>query len=111
MNVQRDEEGEGPDGMKFCGVRALQSEGKKPGSGGRFEGQGAPYTILRNEPTVFAENIQCIIQYIKHLRQKILEEIGGFVFQNEPTGGVFWRGERQELGSFLMITDDHKGGS
>ena len=63
-----------------------------PTNNWRWRDSRIKHAILPNEPTVFAEYFQCKIQYTKHLRPKTLREIGGFVFENEPTGEVFLGG-------------------
>ena len=50
------------------------------------------YTILRNEPTVLADDflfITTIVNYLCRLQGRFA---GGFVLENEATGGVFLRG-------------------
>ena len=47
------------------------------------------YTFLRNEPTVFHRNLLCNLHCMSDLWLKFIREFGGFVLENEPTGGVF----------------------
>jgi hypothetical protein len=48
-----------------------------------------PYTFLRNEPTVLAGEIPWIMRIVKYLCRLQRVFAGGFVLENEPTGGVF----------------------
>jgi hypothetical protein len=51
-----------------------------------YRGRGGLYMFLRNEPTVFWFDFRCNGLCTRNLRRNIAEQIGGFVFQNEPTG-------------------------
>ena len=58
----------------------------RPSYGATREG---PYTFLRNEPTVLADEILCIMRVLNYLCRLQKVFAGGFVFQNEPTGRGF----------------------
>jgi hypothetical protein len=61
---------------------------------------GPPYTFLRNEPTVLADDFLCIIRIIRYLYRLQTRFAGGFVLENEPTGGVFFWGIHGKVGRF-----------
>ena len=67
--------------------------------GGPDEGQGALYTFLPNEPTVLADKILCIMRMVNYLCRLQRVFAGGFVLENEPTGGVFWGAFGRKMGS------------
>ena len=102
------------DSMDDGGI--TERHGREPTSRGRYEGRaarattagrpvgwggnrdrmsllrgavGAKDVFLRNEPTVFHQNLLCNLRCMRGLWLKFIEEFGGFVFQNEPTGGGF----------------------
>src|ERR1035438_5703627 len=75
-----------------CGWSSLLRQGY----GGRDFGQNLAlggarikHAILPNEPTVFERYSLRIRVTISSLQRKVTEKFGGFVFQNEPTGGGF----------------------
>ena len=86
--------------------------GREPTSRGRYEGQAARatkgtrplYMFLRNEPTVFGGEMLWNIHLVKDLCGLQKAFAGGFVLENEPTGGVFLGGERRKVGSFAAKT-------
>ncbi len=47
------------------------------------------HVFLRNEPTVLVDRILCIIHMVNYLCRLQRAFAGGFVLENEPTGGVF----------------------
>ena len=57
--------------------------------------------ILRNEPTVLADEVLRINLLSKYLCCLQSRFAGGFVLENEPTGGVFSGGIRGKVGSFM----------
>jgi hypothetical protein len=87
--------------------------------------QRGPYTFLRNEPTVFGEEILCIMRVLKYFWICRATFAGGFVFGNEPTGPPsrgrygatrptrrgFLRGIERELGSFQGGNEGTGGGA
>ena len=54
------------------------------------------HVFLRNEPTVFADDFLCITSISKYLSRLQGSFAGGFVLENEPTGGGIWWGWRPE---------------
>src|ERR1017187_1717704 len=44
------------------------------------------HAILPNEPTVLRLDLRCNGLCTRSLRRRIVENIGGFVLENEPTG-------------------------
>ena len=70
---------------------------------------GPPYTFLRNEPTVLADDFLCIIRIIRYLYRLQTRFAGGFVLENEPTGGVFWAGIHGKVGSFTGKRAQNEG--
>jgi hypothetical protein len=89
---------------------------RRQGYGGRVEGQstlakasarhavvrssGPIYVFLRNEPTVLEDEVSCIIRIIRCLWRLQARFAGGFVLENEPTGGVFLGRFHRKVGSF-----------
>jgi len=63
---------------------------------GQKEAGASQHAILPNEPTVFWRHFVVMTMY-NLLEKKYAREIGGFVFENEPTGEGF-RGSGSELG-------------
>ena len=51
--------------------------------------EGAKHVFLRNEPTVFHRNVLCNLHCVRGLWLRFIREFGGFVLENEPTGGGF----------------------
>jgi hypothetical protein len=70
----------------FARTRGSASQPSECGPGGGFD---PPYTFLRNEPTVLAGEILWIMRIVKYLCRLQRVFAGGFVLENEPTGGVF----------------------
>src|SRR6266436_9000766 len=56
------------------------------------------HVFLRNEPTVFGGVFLCIILISRYLCRLQRRFAGGFVLENEPTGGVFLRGNSLKIG-------------
>ena len=52
--------------------------------------RGIKHAILPNEPTVFSEDFFCITSIFRYLCRLQRRFAGGFVLENEPTGGCFF---------------------
>jgi len=91
--------------------------GREPTSRGRFllrQGYGgqvgaargfSKHVFLRNEPTVFSDKLLCITHIVRCLWRLQSRFAGGFVLENEPTGGVFKGGERRNGTNFQRSRD------
>jgi hypothetical protein len=65
--------------------------------------------FLRNEPTVSNEKLFYIYLVVKSLCRLQSIFAGGFVFQNEPTGGVFLMPYERKLGGFGPLFQGSEG--
>jgi hypothetical protein len=70
---------------------------------------GGPYTFLRNEPTVFGERLLFIHFVFRSLCRLQGLFAGGFVLENEPTGGVFLMAYDRKVGGFGPLFQGSEG--
>jgi len=57
--------------------------------------------ILRNEPTVFVDDVLCITGIFRYLCRLQARFAGGFVLENEPKIGGYFVSFHRKVGSFL----------